>query len=66
MFIPVLDGLRIARHGPSRPRRRPDRVRGNKAYSGQPCKLDYGSCCSVVHHSMTVRAYVSGSWPCIE
>ncbi|KOV58061.1 transposase [Streptomyces sp. MMG1121] len=33
MFIPVLDGLHIRRRGPGRPSRRPDRVRGDKAYS---------------------------------
>ncbi|MFB6926542.1 hypothetical protein ACFCXR_16125 [Streptomyces noursei] len=33
MFIPVLEGLRIQRRGPGRPRSRPDRVRGGKAYS---------------------------------
>ncbi|WUL89380.1 IS5 family transposase [Streptomyces caniferus] len=33
MFIPVLEGLRIRRRGPGRPRSRPDRVRGDKAYS---------------------------------
>lgn len=30
MFAPVLDGLRIRRRGPGRPRSRPDRVRGDK------------------------------------
>lgn len=30
MFIPVLEGLRVRRHGPARPRSRPDRVRGDK------------------------------------
>ncbi|MDQ0753034.1 transposase [Streptomyces africanus] len=33
MFVPVLEGLRIRRRGPGRPRSRPDRVRGDKAYS---------------------------------
>lgn len=33
MFRPVLRGLRIRRRGPGRPRCRPDRVRGDKAYS---------------------------------
>ena len=33
MFVPVLDGLRIRRRGPGRPRARPGRVRGDKAYS---------------------------------
>ncbi|UWS73149.1 transposase [Streptomyces noursei] len=33
MFMPVLEGLRIRRRGPGRPRSRPDRVRGDKAYS---------------------------------
>lgn len=35
MFIPVLVGLRIRRRGPGRPRSRPDRVRGDKAYSSR-------------------------------
>lgn len=35
MFAPVLDGLRIRRRGPGRPRSRPDRVRGDKAYSSR-------------------------------
>jgi hypothetical protein len=35
MFVPVLDGLRIRRRGPGRPRNRPDRVRGDKAYSSR-------------------------------
>lgn len=35
MLIPVLDGLRIRRRGPGRPRSRPDRVRGDKAYSSR-------------------------------
>ncbi|MFI1628151.1 IS5 family transposase [Streptomyces noursei] len=33
MFVTVLEGLRIRRRGPGRPRSRPDRVRGDKAYS---------------------------------
>ncbi|MFF4550097.1 transposase [Streptomyces sp. NPDC001435] len=35
MFAPVLDGLRLRRRGPGRPRSRPDRVRGDKAYSSR-------------------------------
>jgi transposase len=35
MFVPVLEGLRIRRRGPGRPRSRPDRVRGDKAYSSR-------------------------------
>lgn len=35
MFAPVLNGLRIRRPGPGRPRSRPDRVRGDKAYSSR-------------------------------
>ncbi|MEW2239920.1 IS5 family transposase [Streptomyces sp. NPDC026666] len=35
MFAPVLDGLRIRCHGAGRPRNRPDRVRGDKAYSSR-------------------------------
>lgn len=33
MFAPVLRGLRLRRRGPGRPRTRPGRVRGDKAYS---------------------------------
>ena len=32
-FAPVMDRLRLARAGPGRPRTRPDRVLGDKAYS---------------------------------
>ncbi|GAA2116667.1 hypothetical protein GCM10009802_17250 [Streptomyces synnematoformans] len=35
MFAAVLAGLRIRRRGPGRPRSRPDRVRGDKAYSSR-------------------------------
>ncbi|MGV9452671.1 IS5 family transposase [Streptomyces sp. NPDC003635] len=35
MFVAVLEGLRIRRRGPGRPRCRPDRVRGDKAYSSR-------------------------------
>lgn len=35
MFVPVLAGLRIRRRGLGRPRTRPDRVRGDKAYSSR-------------------------------
>lgn len=35
MFAPVLNGLRIRHRGPGRPRSRPDRVRGDKAYSSR-------------------------------
>ncbi|KOG91363.1 transposase, partial [Streptomyces varsoviensis] len=35
MLLPLLETLRIARRGPGRPRRRPDRVRGDKAYSSR-------------------------------
>jgi transposase len=34
-FIPVLRGIRVPRIGPGRPRWRPDRVRGDKAYSSR-------------------------------
>ncbi|WTE48637.1 transposase [Streptomyces sp. NBC_01622] len=35
MFAPVLNGLRIRRRGPGRPRSWPDRVRGDKADSSR-------------------------------
>ncbi|SED14364.1 IS5 family transposase [Streptomyces melanosporofaciens] len=35
MFAAVLNGLRIQHRGPGRPRSRPDRVRGDKAYSSR-------------------------------
>lgn len=33
MFIPLMQALNVARTGTGRPRTRPDRVRGDKAYS---------------------------------
>lgn len=35
MFPILMDHLRVARRGPGRPRSRPDRVRGDKAYSSR-------------------------------
>lgn len=35
MLVPVLEKLRIKRRGPGRPRVRPDRLRGDKAYSSR-------------------------------
>lgn len=35
MFTHLMDQLKINRHGPGRPRTRPDRVRGDKAYSSR-------------------------------
>ncbi|MFJ9434732.1 IS5 family transposase [Streptomyces sp. NPDC101490] len=35
MFIPLMQALNIARTGPGRPRTRPDRARGDKAYSSR-------------------------------
>ncbi|MGW7210038.1 IS5 family transposase [Streptomyces sp. NPDC054837] len=35
MLVPVLESLRIGRRGPGRPRTRPDRLRGDKAYSSR-------------------------------
>ncbi len=35
MLMPLLDQLRVARRGPGRPRTRPDRVIGDKAYSSR-------------------------------
>jgi transposase len=35
VFVPVLGGLRLRRRGPGRPRTRPDRLRGDKAYSSR-------------------------------
>ncbi|MFC9891625.1 transposase [Streptomyces pilosus] len=34
-FEPVLDAIRVPRLGPGRPRRRPDRVRADKAYDSR-------------------------------
>ena len=34
-FVPVLDGIRVPRCGPGRPRTRPDRVLADKAYSSR-------------------------------
>ena len=35
MFAPLLDALSVPRAGPGRPRSRPDRVLGDKAYSSK-------------------------------
>ncbi|OKI01252.1 transposase [Streptomyces sp. CB02923] len=35
MLVPLLAGLRIGREGPGRPRCRPDRIHGDKAYSSR-------------------------------
>jgi putative transposase len=35
MFPILMSQLRVARHGPGRPRTRPERVRGDKAYSSR-------------------------------
>ena len=35
MFPVLMEHLRVARRGPGRPRTRPDRVRGDKAYSSR-------------------------------
>ena len=35
MFLPVLAAIHVARIGPGRPRTRPDRVLGDKAYSSR-------------------------------
>ena len=35
MFAPVLDAIQVPRHGPGRPRQRPDRVMADKAYSSR-------------------------------
>ena len=34
-FIPVLEAIRVPRHGPGRPRKRPERVLADKAYSSR-------------------------------
>ncbi|MEU1729315.1 transposase [Nonomuraea sp. NPDC005692] len=34
-FVAVLEGIRVPRIGPGRPRSRPERVRGDKAYSSR-------------------------------
>ncbi|MBK4347097.1 transposase [Lacisediminihabitans sp. G11-30] len=35
MFLPLMGQLKIGRSGPGRPRTRPDRMRGDKAYSSR-------------------------------
>jgi transposase len=37
-FIPVLEKIRVPRPGPGRPRKRPDSVAADKAYSNGPCR----------------------------
>lgn len=40
MFPILMDHLRVDRRGPGRPRTRPDRVRGDKAYSSRAIRQD--------------------------
>ncbi|MER0484594.1 IS5 family transposase [Streptomyces sp. Edi2] len=37
-FMPVLDKIRIPRTGPGRPRKKPDSLAADKAYSNGPCR----------------------------
>ncbi|WP_455907550.1 IS5 family transposase [Streptomyces mirabilis] len=37
-FEPVLEKIRVPRTGPGRPRKRPDSVAADKAYSNRPCR----------------------------
>lgn len=37
-FMPVLEKIRVPRHGVGRPRKRPDSVAADKAYSNGPCR----------------------------
>lgn len=37
-FVPVLDKIRVPRRGLGRPRKRPDSVAADKAYSNGPCR----------------------------
>jgi transposase len=37
-FVPVLEKIRVPRPGPGRPRKRPDSVAADKAYSNRPCR----------------------------
>jgi len=39
-YDPLMTRLRIARHGPGRPRTRPDRLLGDKAYSSAELRAD--------------------------
>ncbi|MFH9656401.1 IS5 family transposase [Streptomyces anulatus] len=39
-FLPVLEKIRVPRVGPGRPRRKPDSLAADKAYSNRPCR-DY-------------------------
>ncbi|WP_412076334.1 IS5 family transposase [Streptomyces xanthophaeus] len=39
-FIPALEKIRVPRVGPGRPRRKPDSLAADKAYSNRPCR-DY-------------------------
>lgn len=39
MLLPLLDQLRVARLGPGRPRTRPEKLRGDKAYSSRAIRV---------------------------
>ncbi|WP_107091439.1 IS5 family transposase [Streptomyces sp. TP-A0875] len=47
-FIPVLGKIRVPRLGPGRPRKKPDSVAADKAYSNSPCRA-YLRRCGVRH-----------------
>ncbi|WP_420705892.1 IS5 family transposase [Streptomyces sp. NRRL F-5065] len=47
-FIPVLGKIRVPRLGPGRPRKKPDSVAADKAYSNSPCR-EYLRRCGVRH-----------------
>ncbi len=47
-FIPVLGKIRVPRLGPGRPRKKPDSVAADKAYSNSPCRV-YLRRCGIRH-----------------
>ncbi len=38
--MPVLEKIRVPKAGPGRPRKKPDSVAADKAYSNRPCRED--------------------------
>jgi hypothetical protein len=57
-FQPVLEGLRVPRIGPGRPRTRPTKIRADKAYGSRANRAylrRHGICCTIPERSDQVR-----------
>ncbi|MFD8802279.1 IS5 family transposase [Streptomyces atroolivaceus] len=53
-FIPVLEKIRVLRLGPGRPRKKPDSIAADKAYSNGPCREYLRR--RAIHHTIPEKA----------